>query len=129
SPAAPDLYPDAPSFEGIGSRRDGAWIARWIQDAKALRSVARMPKVLHGDKVKEEAESIAAYLVSLKDGSSVTTSALEPTTETIEGGHHLFETLHCAACHLAPDSTEMDPLHISLKWVRQKFSPGALAAF
>ena len=41
------LQMDAPSFEGIGLRRNQAWMARWIADPRALRPTARMPKLLH----------------------------------------------------------------------------------
>src|SRR5437879_3382253 len=62
----PELTVDAPAFEGLGSRRNYHWMARWIADPKSMRSTARMPKLLHGPKAEEDAEAIAAFLVSLK---------------------------------------------------------------
>ena len=37
---------DAPSFEGIGARRNPDWMARWILDPKATRGSVHMPKLL-----------------------------------------------------------------------------------
>ncbi|MDB6067413.1 MAG: hypothetical protein JWR26_3621 [Pedosphaera sp.] len=126
--AVPELSMDAPSFEDIGSRRNYDWMARWIQDPKALRPTAHMPKVLHGPDAKAGAESIAAYLASLK---SAAPNALpsEPTPDQADAGKKLFTALHCEACHNAPDATETDPAKIFLKQVRQKFAPGSLVAF
>jgi len=67
----PELAMDAPSFEGIGSRRNQEWMARWIQDPKALRMTAQMPRVLHGATVKEDVGAIAAYLASLKSSEAL----------------------------------------------------------
>jgi mono/diheme cytochrome c family protein len=124
--AIPELSMDAPAFEGIGSRRNYEWMARWVQDPKALRSTAHMPKVLHGPKAKEDAEAIAAYLASLK---LETPKVAEPGNDQIGSGKALFETLHCAACHNAPDASETDVAKIFLKQVREKFVPGTLVAF
>jgi mono/diheme cytochrome c family protein len=48
-----------------------------------------------------------------------------------EKGEHqnLFETLHCAACHDAPEGKGVDPAKLSLKHVAEKFPPGQLAEF
>jgi mono/diheme cytochrome c family protein len=123
----PELSMDAPTLEGIGSRRNYDWMARWIQDPKALRPTAHMPKVLHGSKAKEDAASIATYLASLKTDEKVTIT--EPTSDQVSAGKKLFESLHCAACHNAPDANEADAAKIVLKQVREKFVPGTLATF
>lgn len=122
-----ELMMDAPSFEGIGSRRNYEWMARWIQDPKALRRTAHMPKILRGPEAAKDAEAMAAYLASLKDASSK--PGEEPSAEQSDDGRTLFESLHCAACHNGPEATETDDKKIFLKQVREKFVPGELAVF
>jgi mono/diheme cytochrome c family protein len=124
--AMPELAMDAPSFEGIGSRRNQEWMARWIQDPKALRPTAHMPRVLHGAAAKDDAGAIAAYLASLKSGEAL---PAPERADQADDGRALFESLHCAACHNGPDATEIDERKIFLKQTREKFAPGALAAF
>ncbi|MEO8428845.1 MAG: hypothetical protein ABI651_17230, partial [Verrucomicrobiota bacterium] len=105
-------------------------LARWILDPKALRPTAHMPKLMRGPKAREDSEAAAAFLASLRSaaaGKSVASS--EPSDEDKETGRKLFETLHCIACHTAPDAREADEMKISLKQVREKFSEGMLAAF
>lgn len=125
--AIPELSMDAPAFEGIGSRRSYDWMALWIQDPQSLRPTAHMPKVLHGPKAKEDAGAIASYLASMK--GETPKAAAEPTKDQVNSGRKLFESLHCAACHNAPDATENDAAKIFLKSVREKFVSGALVTF
>ena len=125
--AMPELTMDAPTFEGIGSRRNYEWMARWIQDPKALRHTAHMPKILRGPEAEKEAGAMAAYLASLKDDSSK--PGAEPSAEQSDDGRTLFESLHCAACHNGPEATETDEKKVFLKQVREKFVPGALAVY
>lgn len=141
----PDLQMDAPTFEGIGARRNFEWMTRWIQDPKSIRPIARMPKVLHGDNIKEDATAIAAYLASLKTGGDVSPSEPKPwtrlsTPEKREDGDQapaeahgdakpLFERLHCVGCHNTPDGKDEDPKKIPLKQVAEKFPAGKLAEF
>ncbi|MDB6034058.1 MAG: hypothetical protein JWM16_4396 [Verrucomicrobiales bacterium] len=141
----PDLQMDAPTFEGIGARRNFEWMSRWIQDPKSIRPIARMPKVLHGENIKGDATAIAAYLASLKTGGEV--SLIEPkpwtklsTPEKKEDGDQApaeahgdakptFERLHCVGCHNTPDGKDEDPKKIPLKQVAEKFPAGKLAEF
>ncbi len=136
----PELTMDAPSFEGIGSRRNFAWMSRWIADPKAMRAKPRMPKVLHGEKAPAKAAAMAAYLSSLKETGVATASvtpAPKPTPETAEpaAGENpaeqkpLFERLHCTGCHNVPDNKEPDATKISLQHVAEKFPEGKLAEF
>src|SRR5438445_703863 len=67
----PELGMDAPNLEGIGSRRNFAWMVRWILDPKAQRASANMPKLLRGEEAARDAEVIAAFLASLKSGGEV----------------------------------------------------------
>ena len=124
----PELTMDAPAFAGLGSRRNYHWMARWIADPKSMRSTARMPKLLHGPKAEEDAEAIAAFLVSLK-ADPAPKDAKEAGAEQIEAGRKLFETLHCIACHNTPGTTENDPQKVSFNHVREKFAPGGLVKF
>ena len=136
SPLAPELGMDAPSFDGIGARRNVDWMARWILDPKSQQAGAQMPKLLTGPNAREEAESIAGYLATLKTGGEVSfgeplAPARAPDGAAETPGEHqsLFETLHCAACHDAPEAKEADGRKISLKHVAEKFAPGQLAEF
>ena len=137
---APELKMDAPAFEGIGARRHFDWTARWILDPKALRPTTAMPKLLAGAKAKEEAEAIAAYLVSLKTGGEITfrQAALRTKQNTVAAGEGavpsgdpkpLYERLHCAACHNPPGVTDPDPKKVPQQHVAEKFPLGKLAEF
>ena len=42
----PELAQQAPQFQGIGSRLNKDWIARWVANPKHLRPSARMPSLL-----------------------------------------------------------------------------------
>ena len=123
-----EMSMDAPSFEGIGARRNYEWLSRWIRDPRTQRATAHMPKILRGPQAKEEVDAIAAFLASQKNGSA---SKEDPQTtdEQKEAGKRLFETLHCTACHNPPDANEIDVRGISLKHVRAKFAAGNLFAF
>jgi cbb3-type cytochrome oxidase cytochrome c subunit len=122
----PELAMDAPALDGIGSRRNYEWMARWIADPRALRPTAHMPKLFHGPKAKEDAEAVASFLASQK---SETEEMKEPPAGQAQAGKKDFETLHCIACHNTPGTAENDPQKISLLHVREKFTAGALVAF
>jgi mono/diheme cytochrome c family protein len=123
----PEFQLDAPSFEGIGSRRTESWMAAWIENPRAHRAIARMPQVLHGANAKENALSAAAFLASLR--STDNTVADKTGAADVESGKKLFENLHCIACHQPPDATEAAETKIPLKEAGKKFAPGALKAF
>ncbi|MBI3877231.1 MAG: c-type cytochrome, partial [Verrucomicrobia bacterium] len=123
----PELAMDAPSFEGIGSRRNFAWLAAWILDPKAQRSGAHMPALLHGATAKDDADAIAAYLASVKGDEPDTSVSASADLATV--GKELAEKLHCAGCHNLPGSQEKDAKKISLDHVNRKFPPASLVAF
>ena len=133
----PELEMDAPSFDGIGARRNVDWMARWILDPKSQQAGAHMPRLLTGPNAREEAESIAGFLATLKTGGEVTFAEIvarvsaPPAGAAESRGEHssLFETLHCAACHDALEANEADPQKVSLKQVARKFAPGKLAEY
>ncbi|HEY1174143.1 MAG TPA: c-type cytochrome [Verrucomicrobiae bacterium] len=122
----PDLALDAPDFKGIGSRRNFDWLAHWIENPKASRALAQMPKMVHGATAKADADAMAAYLSSLKDAAP---AGAEPAVDLAVKGGKLFESLHCVACHVSPTDGKDDPKKIALKQVKQKFTPGDLAKF
>jgi mono/diheme cytochrome c family protein len=124
---SPDVSFDAPALEGIGSRRAEEWMAEWIFDPKAQRPVASMPQLFRGPSAKNDAEAAAAYLASLKAETREEEKQLPKEGE--QAGRQLFEKLHCAACHIPPDTSEPDQGRISLKQVGRKFLPGMLATF
>jgi cytochrome c553 len=115
---------DAPGFEGIGSRRNQGWMARWIANPRALRRTARMPKLLHESEAAGAAD-IAAYLATLR-GSSPGDPV--PEGDTL-AGEELFNTLHCSSCHDGSGDGTGLRQKLPLEMVRDKFAPGALADF
>lgn len=115
---------DAPTFNGIGSRRSAAWMAKWIENPAALRPGTPMPQVFHGAGASEKATAVAAYLGSLQG-----TAPAAGVPGDVESGKALFEKLHCGACHVTPGGTEDRPGLISQKQVKAKFTPASLRAF
>jgi mono/diheme cytochrome c family protein len=87
-----------------------------------------MPKIFHGDKSKTDSEAVAVFLSSFKSDSA-TKQKSERDPKQGAAGQKLFATLHCTACHDAPDNSKVDQNKISLKQVRAKFAPGALVDF
>jgi len=126
----PELAMDAPSFEGIGARRNFEWMMKWILDPKGERTSARMPQLLRGAKAKENAQAIAAYLASLKTGGGVTLPDRPgPKREGEPPTTPLFERLHCNACHVTPGGNESETNKISLNHVPAKFPADKLIEF
>lgn len=127
--AMPEMNMDAPSFEGIGTRRGAAWMAKWILDPKAQRTAKlHMPKLLHGPAARADADAIAAYLASLKT-SGPEAPAIPVGGGDIANGKKLVDALHCIACHNLPEATKLEPNKITLKHVANKFPGGQLAVF
>lgn len=157
APLAPAFSLDAPAFDGMGARRNFDWLAQWVLNPKATRVSVHMPRLLHGPNARQDAEAIAAFLMTLKTDSPVpqraqpapfgknakaiaeinqrsglggiTGDGAEQPADSASERQSLFERLYCHGCHNAPDKTENDPLKISLKHVAQKFGEGKLAEF
>ena len=119
----PDLEMDAPSFGGIGSRRNAAWMAKWILNPQTERATAQMPAMLHGKTAAKDAEAIAAYLATLKDGDAGVAGKDDGD------GKSWAQMYHCTGCHTLPGSGEEDLKRISLDHVNEKFPAGHLASF
>jgi cytochrome c553 len=119
-----ELGADVPSFSGIGSRLHPAWMAEWINNPKAVRHQARMPRLIHSEADKD-AENIAAYLATLTD------EAPELIQGDVRSGGQLFHNLGCIGCHTLPGTEKQEDTYqrLSLNHVNQKFKPGALTAF
>lgn len=118
----PEVAADAPSFVGLGSRRQVAWMAQWIADPQALRPTATMPRLLKGPNATNDALAVAAWLGTLR-GEESPEPAGNPGV-----GRELFESLQCRSCHqLATEPITADL--VPLASVRAKFSPGALAEY
>src|SRR5436190_2244518 len=81
--AVPELAMDAPSFDGMGARRNYEWMTTWILDPKSTRTSVHMPKLLQGAKAKEDAEAIAVYLSSLSKAGA-TDKAVQNSAAPIE---------------------------------------------
>lgn len=121
-----DLEMDAPSFEGIGSRRNSDWLVDWVANPKGERPSARMPALFHGANRAVDAQAVGAYLSSLKSAEG---PGKPPALVSEDSGKALFDRLHCAGCHAEPGAVENDAARISLAHVRRKFAPGTLAGF
>ena len=132
----PELAQQAPQFQGIGSRLNKDWIARWVANPKHLRPSARMPSLLG----LESAESalttkdsrpwdIAAFLA---EQTNDTPKPLADYSDVMVGdGRKLFYSLGCIGCHKLeqePETTK-DLDRIDLSSVGQKFRDGALRDF
>ena len=121
----PDLAMDAPSFEGIGSRRHAGWMTGWILDPHKQRASSHMPKLLHGASAQEDASAIASFLASLQGDAG----GIAAKPDLAQAGKSLAEKLHCVACHNLPGAKEQDAKKVSLEHVNFKFPPDALVAF
>lgn len=132
----PELAMDAPSLGGIGSRLNTAWVALWIDNPRALRSDATMPRLVHHPeptktkKIDRRAWDMAAYLSTLNgEPTRVDTAA---NADAAERGSKLFDQLGCIGCHTLPgdegskeEAEDRRPLsHIHAKW-----KPRALRRF
>ena len=123
----PELAMDAPTFEGIGSRRGVDWMADWVLNPKKLRPSAQMPTMLHGATAESDARVIAAYLGSLKSGQPVKPVPVD--ADAISAGQVLYKQLNCAACHTL-EKVPAAPGKLAIGQAQRKFGQaGALSAF
>lgn len=134
--AMPELSQDAPSLAEAGARFRPAWLVSWISNPRSIRKGAHMPRLFHGGEdhaVDPRAADVAAYLASLGHPSTAPGDmGLEPPKVAIGG--RLFTQLDCIACHTLPDADISNPLapdesRVTLKYVNEKFQPGALRLF
>ena len=117
--AMPEAATDAPSLAGVGSRLRAGWMARWIENPRALRHDASMPRVFAaGD---PRGADVAAYLATLEadDASDEAFAASDAAR-----GARLFTDLGCVACHSFEDGRRH-----SLAGAKQKFFAGSLVGY
>ena len=124
----PELAMDAPNLADAGVRLKADWVARWVEDPKALRPTATMPKVVHGEQAKDQARDLAAYLATLGKPAS---DPAAPSAEAVAAGGRLFANLGCIGCHTNPDRDDWaaDPKRVPLRFVAAKWQPAALVGF
>jgi len=125
----PELGYEAPSLLDVATRLEPAWIARWLEDPKAVRPSARMPKLLKGESAAQDARDIAAFLVAFgKKPEPTQTPAATP--DQVSGGAKLFAGLGCIGCHTKPeDKSSPQDGRIPLRQIAAKFRGDHLAGF
>ena len=125
------LTAEGPSFQGIGSRLKQSWMTRWILNPIALRSSARMPRLLHGTTSEPDAAAIAAFLATCREDPAPTyrTDATPKTTIDLKEGEQLFSMLRCTVCHGTLGASDQTEALVKLDFVDQKFASGELASF
>ena len=141
--AMPELAMDSPSLKDVGARLNQDWMASWINNPRAARPDAHMPRLFHdgGDdpsRLDPRAADVAAYLATLgapataANGQPPAAAAAAPPQAQIDQGGQLFAALTCLACHTAPDAQQpASPQdgRVPLGHVRSKYKPGALEAY
>ncbi len=128
----PELAMDAPDLADVGARLRVDWMARWIEDPRALRPSASMPRLFHapaGQEPDGRSRDIAAYLATL--GAPAGGDEAPGPAGSVEAGGRLFANLGCVGCHTLPDRDDRsaDLRRIPLRYVGAKWRPGALVAF
>jgi len=121
-----ELAVAGPSLLNIDQRVHRNWLAHWVNDPKALRPAARMPRVLHGETSAQDAADIAAHLIP-KDEPGAPLKGGD-----VQRGEALYQGLGCVACHTtaAPKDGAADGFgRIPQHRVAAKWKPEALKAF
>ena len=119
-----ELAKDAPRLSGIGSLLQFDWLAEWIRDPRALQAGTHMPTLFAGGNAQEQAEAVAAYLVSLTGEPPP-----EATAGSAQAGSTLSEKLDCVVCHGPNPLNPSKSAPVSLERVGAKFASSALASF
>ena len=137
--AMPELAIDAPSLSGVGSRLNADWMARWIENPRALRRHATMPRAFRADAktgLDRRPPDIAAYLASLRTPASESRSVPTPNPRHAASGRTIFANLGCIGCHVTEEPDEAsgrgDPEldgRIDLRGAKSRWKPRALVAF
>jgi mono/diheme cytochrome c family protein len=92
-----------PNLRGVGSRRDKAWLRRWLEDPTKVwaqsppdyRKVTVMPPGLLTD---AEIETVADFLATQKLRVD-STKILARAKDRVAAGKQLFAAYDCATCH------------------------------
>ncbi len=122
----PELAMDAPSLTGAGARFNRDWLAAWVENPRAMRKDAHMPRVLPD---AAAARDVATYLASL--GSTDTSPQPPAKAADAARGGQLFSSLNCVACHTGPDvaTVPRDDPRVPLGHVKAKYRPAALRQY
>jgi mono/diheme cytochrome c family protein len=99
-----DLYKTGPSLLRVGAKVRPEWLVDWIEAPKNFRPRTRMP---HFFATREEAEGMAAYLLSSSLGASEAWLSEHPQPQgvspasapLVEKGEELTQSLGCLGCH------------------------------
>ncbi len=110
----------APDLTDIANRVATPWLARWIENPRAFRPRAPMPRQL----TPEQSRDAAAYFTSLSQGGDVEFQRMSNEAGPFHG-RQLFATLGCAACHENP---QRDPAQ-ALAGMGSKMSVAALKTY
>ena len=105
----------APSLTEIGSRIQPAWLHAWLDDPKAHRGDARMPRMLD----EEQRRDVATYLSTLNGSARPNIGSVSP--EDVNRGAMLMGALGCSACH--------GDAGVSLDGLGSKFERAALVEY
>ncbi len=121
-----------PDLSDLGARVTPQWLYHWLLDPTSLRSDPRMPRVLPtGPAGDQQARDLAAYLMTLggRDAAPAPQGGAFDEARAA-AGEAVFESLGCITCHhFGPSKATDDDTRVSLRFVRAKYRPGALAAF
>ena len=98
------LPKSGPSLERIAAKTPPEWLVSWIEDPRSFRPRTRMP---HFFLERDEAESIAGYLIDASLDRSVAWLEEHPEPDGInsgdpklvETGRELTRSLGCLGCH------------------------------
>jgi cytochrome c2 len=93
--------PAAPELAGVGGRLRGEWLARSIDDPRAVRTDAAMPRVFRSDgrEIDSRAANVAALLASLGSEGGRSDDSIPPGPKRVEKGRQCFRDLGCLGCH------------------------------
>lgn len=115
----------APDLSAVGSRVQGAHLARFIANPSAVKPGTTMPDVLGHLPPPERddtARALAQYLASLGQPAA----SAPPAADAVERGRSLYHSIGCVACHSPekplPNSVPLGPLE-------EKYSVASLARF
>lgn len=124
-----ELDARAPDLRAVGARLRPEFFAEWLQDPRAVRPDAVMPRFAF--EKKSDIADLAAWLRSLGSPLAEATPPAVPA-ELVDRGADRFRELGCIACHVPPDQpTTPASQHgrMPLAFVARKWWPSALEQY
>lgn len=122
---SPEFVMDAPSFVEMGARLSPHWMAAWIENPKAMRPDAQMPRLLHGPTAGQDAADIAVYLGTLKSAPEKAAGEAS-ATGGLAAGVKVYGSLGCVGCHTLEEAQDG---RIGLQAVGEKYTPHGLREY